>query len=133
MSTLTTTRVENSVGDGVDVAGLGKIDDTGKNICTAWVNFDGTTTPPTIRDSFNINSVSRDATGLYTISFSTNMDNQNYVFGGSSSNNGSTTGLVGIVANSPLGLSSIQIRSGNDSGTSVDKALINVYIHGGKN
>ena len=24
----------------------------GKNACTAWVNFDGTTTPPAIRDSF---------------------------------------------------------------------------------
>ncbi len=30
-----------------------------KNQCTAWVNFDGTTTPPTIRDSYNVSSVVR--------------------------------------------------------------------------
>jgi len=50
----------------------------GKNACTAWVNFDGTTTPPTIRDSFNVNDVVRTATGKYTIYFTVDMDNVNY-------------------------------------------------------
>lgn len=49
-----------------------------KNQCTAWVNFDGTTTPPTIRDSYNVSSVVRTATGVYDIYFTTPMDNANY-------------------------------------------------------
>ena len=50
----------------------------GKNACTAWVNFDGTTTPPTIRDSYNVKSVVRSATGMYDIYFKEPMDRTNY-------------------------------------------------------
>ena len=50
----------------------------GKNSCTAWCNFDGTTTPPTIRDSYNVSSVVRTATGVYDIYFEESMDNLNY-------------------------------------------------------
>ncbi len=50
-----------------------------KNQCTAWVNFDGTTTPPTIRDSYNVSSVVRVDTGTYQVYFSVPMDNSNYV------------------------------------------------------
>ena len=55
----------------------------GKNACTAWVNFDGTTTPPTIRDSFNVSSVVRTATGVFDVYFATPMDNVNYAESGS--------------------------------------------------
>lgn len=51
----------------------------GKNACTAWVNFDGTTTPPTIRDSYNVKAVIRTATGVFDIYFDKPMDNTNYV------------------------------------------------------
>ena len=51
----------------------------GKNACTAWVNFDGTTTPPTIRDSYNVSSVIRISTGTYNVYFKEGMDNVNYV------------------------------------------------------
>ena len=50
----------------------------GKNACTAWVNFDGTTTPPTIRDSYNVSSVIRTATGYYNVYFKEPMDNTNF-------------------------------------------------------
>ena len=46
--------------------------------CTAWVNFDGTTTPPTIRDSYNVSSVVSIGTGNYDVYFATPMDNTNY-------------------------------------------------------
>ena len=49
-----------------------------KQICTAWVNFDGTTTPPTIRDSFNVRDVVRTATGRYEVYFEEDMDNMNF-------------------------------------------------------
>ena len=51
--------------------------------CRAWVNFDGTTAganpaPMTIRGSGNVSSVTRTATGTYTINFTTAMPNTNY-------------------------------------------------------
>jgi hypothetical protein len=44
----------------------------------AWVNFNGQTTPPTIRNSFNVSSVTRTGTGVYAINFTTAMANANY-------------------------------------------------------
>jgi hypothetical protein len=56
----------------------------------AWVNFNGTTSPPTIRASGNVSSVTRNSTGNYTVNFATAMPDANYcavvyaqTFGGS--------------------------------------------------
>ena len=50
-------------------------------IAKAWVNFDGSAA--TIRAGFNVSSVTRNATGKYTINFTTAMPNTNYVIAGS--------------------------------------------------
>lgn len=55
-------------------------------IAKAWVNFNGTTSPGTIRDSFNVSSVTRRATGQYTVNFTTAMPNANYAAVGTHSN-----------------------------------------------
>jgi hypothetical protein len=49
-----------------------------KQICKAWVNFDGTTSPGTIRSSYNISSVTKNGTGDYTVNFATAMSDANY-------------------------------------------------------
>ncbi len=49
--------------------------------CKAWVNFDGTTTPPTIRASGNVSSVVRNATGDYTVNFTNSIVDGNYGIG----------------------------------------------------
>ena len=46
-------------------------------ICKAWVNFNGVTTA-TVRASFNVSSVIRNATGQYTLNFTTAFANANY-------------------------------------------------------
>ena len=46
--------------------------------CRAWVNFDGTTTPPTIRASGNVSSVTRSSTGIFVINFTTDISDTNY-------------------------------------------------------
>jgi hypothetical protein len=46
--------------------------------CRAWVNFDGTTNPPTIRASGNVSSITKNGTGDYTINFSTALPDNNY-------------------------------------------------------
>ena len=44
----------------------------------AWVKFDGTTTPPTIRGSYNFSSVTRSSTGIFTLNFTNAMVDTNY-------------------------------------------------------
>lgn len=46
--------------------------------CRAWVNFDGTTTPPTIRASGNVSSVVKNSVGNYTVNFTTSLIDGNY-------------------------------------------------------
>jgi hypothetical protein len=49
-----------------------------KQICKAWVNFDGTTSPGTIRSSYNVSSVTKNGAGDYTVNFATPMADANY-------------------------------------------------------
>ena len=49
-----------------------------KQICKAWVNFNGTTSPGTIRSSYNVSSVTKNGTGDYTVNFATAMVDANY-------------------------------------------------------
>lgn len=46
--------------------------------CRAWVNFNGTTSPGTIRASGNVTSVTKNATGDYTVNFTNAMPDANY-------------------------------------------------------
>jgi len=49
-----------------------------KQICKAWVNFNGTTSPGTIRSSYNVSSVTKNGTGDYTVNFTSAMTDANY-------------------------------------------------------
>jgi hypothetical protein len=51
----------------------------GKNACTAWVNFDGTTTPPTIKDSYNVSDVVKSGDVIEVV-YNQAMDNLDYSF-----------------------------------------------------
>jgi hypothetical protein len=62
-----------------------------KQICKAWVNFNGTTSPGTILSNYNVSSVTKNGTGDYTINFSTALADANYSVSG--------------IANSGFGLS----------------------------
>jgi hypothetical protein len=77
------TLVANSVGttqlaaNSVTAAKLGATEQ--KQICKAWVNFNGTVaTPSTIRSSYNVSSVTKNGTGDYTVNFAASMADVNY-------------------------------------------------------
>lgn len=93
----------------------------GKNACTAWVNFDGTTTPPAIRDSYNISSVVRVSAGVYDVYFATSMDNVNY-------------GICGSVGDSSGTASNSWLSSGSNTGgfgnTIIKKTVSTPYATG---
>jgi len=52
-------------------------------IAKAWVLFDATTSGPTIRNSFNVSSVTKQATGQFQITITTAMTSTNYCVTGS--------------------------------------------------
>jgi hypothetical protein len=104
----------------------------GKEICTAWVNFDGTTTPPTIRDSYNVSSVVRIDTGVYDVYFTTSMDNVNYSVAGISS----TEGHSGKVTFYPKNNLTNKFSIANDIASNItceSPSILTLQILGGKN
>jgi hypothetical protein len=54
----------------------------------AWVNFNGTTGPGTIRAQYNVSSVTRNSTGNYTVNFTNAMPDTNYAIIASSTSSG---------------------------------------------
>lgn len=46
--------------------------------CRAWANIDASSGTPTIRNSFNVSSITDTAVGVLTINFTTSMPDANY-------------------------------------------------------
>lgn len=101
----------------------------GKNACTAWVNFDGTTTPPTIRDSYNVSSVIRTATGKYDIYFENPLDNNHYSFFVTSFGTIQSGTISASVYNTSYKFGA---ETSNASGSPTNYVNISVMIFGGK-
>lgn len=74
----------------------------------AWVNFNGTTSPGTIRAQYNVSSVTKNGTGDYTVNFTNAMTDANYsglVMQGSSRTS-SAGGASGVACESLYAVSS---------------------------
>jgi hypothetical protein len=95
-----------------------------QGVAKAWVNFNGTTSPGTIRSSYNVSSVTRNSTGLYTINFTTPMSNANYA---SASHVGSSFGSAAAGLRTT---SSMQINTQNGSFDPANFAEICLTIFG---
>lgn len=64
-----------------DGSGVIKLQSNGTTTnAIAWVNFDGTTSPGTIKASYNTSSVTKNGTGDYTINFTNALTDANYAF-----------------------------------------------------
>lgn len=63
-------------------------------LCRAWVNFNGTGVV-SIRQSFNVSSITDNGTGDYTVNFSNAMSDANYSVTGTA---GQTTSAIGVLA-----------------------------------
>jgi hypothetical protein len=108
--------------------------------CRAWVNFNGNTSPGTIRASGNVSSVTRNADGDYTINFATAIQDANYCvlgtttqFDGPTSDvNPGTVTVAGSLSGGATLKSTTQLRIcigfGNNSGTKYNSAEINVSV-----
>jgi len=112
------------------------VDTNSNQLCKAWVNFNGTGTVA-IRDSYNVSSITDNATALYTVNYITNMSNTDYSvssIGGPTT--GSYNGTVSLYANhqstNPLTVSSVSIAcTGNGNlGTTEDGYRVSIQVFG---
>jgi hypothetical protein len=94
--------------------------------CRAWVNFDGTTTTPTIRASGNVSSVTRIGTGHYQMNFTTAMPDANYALAGACETGSSFTNSI-VLRNGTLTTSSVQFVSSNGN-TNNNQGIVCVSI-----
>lgn len=95
-------------------------------IAKAWVNFNGTTSPGTIRSSYNVSSVTRNATGDYTINFTNALTDADYSVvavsswqtGGAATTPGGVLAVGRSVTATPLTTTSVRlVAPSKDSST----------------
>ena len=97
-----------------------------QGLAKVWCRWDFSETN-TIKDSFNVSSLSDDATGTNTINYSSAMSNANY---------SAVTGVVrnarvaGPTANSGVTASTIKILSYNSSGSLYDSVFVSTQVDG---
>ena len=98
-------------------------------LCRAWVNFDGTAaTPITPRSSFNVSSVTKTASGDYTLNFTSSLSDANYSVVGSCNVNisGSSGRTVSAPYNQAPTTSAVRIATTSASNTL--EAQLYVYV-----
>ena len=96
-------------------------------LCRAWVNFNGVTTA-SIRASFNVSSVTKTATGIYTVSFANSMPDTNYAVIGSARITGASSIFMPYPDN-VLTTSTVSVHSlVSNTGSGADGAYVYVGI-----
>ena len=90
--------------------------------CRAWVNFDGSTSPGTIRGSGNVSSVSRTGTGAYTVNFTTSMPDANYSVVGIANADSRTVSIGNLLAGSAA------MRTTNSAGALENQTLVAIAV-----
>lgn len=73
----------------------------GGMLCRAWVNLNGTTTPASIRASYNVSSITDSGVGDYTVNFTTAMPDANYVMTATPNDASGVNGFINYATTSP--------------------------------
>lgn len=98
---------------------------------TAWVNFNGTGTV-SIRDGYNVSSITDIGVALFTVNFANALANANY----SATFSCSLVGNASIVSITEQLASSVSIRTAYlttaQAGTGIDQSIVNMSIVGGR-
>jgi len=94
----------------------------------SWINFNGTGTIAS-RDSFNVSSLADNNTGMYTVTFASNMANSDYATGGGSGENSQDGGnrMLGLRLRST---SVRELRSFSVNSSATDNAEVTCVIAG---
>jgi hypothetical protein len=105
---------------------------TASNAVKAWVNWNGTSgASPVIRASLNVSSVTRTATGSYTITFTSSLTDGNYAIAGTGQylTSGDPAQNINITYGTTPSASSFQVqyKQGNSAG-GLDGPIITAIV-----
>lgn len=89
--------------------------------CRAWVNFNGVGTV-TIRASGNVSSITDNGVGLYTVNFTTALQDVNYA---TAQSHASTAGSVVLTT---YATTSLAVETYNNSATLTDRSVVCVSV-----
>ena len=93
----------------------------------SWINFDGTGTIAS-RDTFNVSGIADNGTGLYTVTFASNMSNSDYASGvGSGENSSGGNRMCGLRERST---STRELRAFSVNSAATDNAEVTCIIAG---
>lgn len=130
----------NPVTDAVNWTLASKALGTTTGTAKAWVVFDGTTSPPTIRSAFNVGSVTKSAAGCYVVNFTSALPNASYGAVGSAGTPNGTAPVNGDdnhIAFGCLGKTIVRTTTqlscfclSGDSQHAEDSQLITVIVNG---
>ena len=118
MSTLKVTTIQDTSGGNASTS-----EQIAQGRAKAWVNFNSVSSI-SIRDSFNVSSVTESATGDYQINFSSNMSNANYsvVTGGNYLDSDSAGRVFAIVRT--MDTTKYRVKIFGDGGGSYDSERV---------
>ena len=97
-------------------------------LAKAWVNLNGTGTIAA-RDSFNLSSLTDNGTGDISVNFSSSMSNDDYSQSGSSSS-GAVSGTDTWINAYAWATGYVSVGTNNSSQNLIDRAYVNVNVHG---
>lgn len=122
MSTLRVDTIQNK--DGGELNAL-------KGAARAWVNFNGTGTVA-IRSAFNVNSITDNGTGAYTVNFTTNMVDADYAALATGGDNATNYQVAQISSAASPTTSAVRIQtliqnSGNPSATDCSRVCVAIF------
>ena len=95
----------------------------------AWVNFEGSASGATIRGSQNVESVTRNAAGNYTVTLTTAMPDTNYAVVVNAMSSDNTSG-VRFHGGYPSSTTEVNVYATSDARDGSDLAMWNVVIFG---
>ena len=105
-----------------------------QGVAKVWVNFDGTQTSITARDSFNVSAMVDDsASGEYQIQFTSNFSNNDYAPSGFVGSTGNSSGWVGgpnSQGDSDYGTGQLQISTFYQNAGEAEFVYVMTTIHG---
>ena len=92
-----------------------------QGLAKMWIQFNGTGTIGT-QDAFNRGGLTDNGTGNYTVTFTNNMNNNDYASSGIANQ--------ATVTSEAVSTSTINALSANHSGTLTDGSIVSVLVHG---
>jgi hypothetical protein len=97
-------------------------------LCRAWVYFDGTTAPPTIKQSFNVTSVSKSAgTGTYDITITNALPNAEPTVVTGYRRTSAFNEILDVINNSNTS-TNVRVRNSDTSGVGADSVAVYVGV-----